>query len=268
MRRLSVAFFAAIAVLAVMGTFSAVPAIASQAGRIAATSSAGEFAARATSGIPTVSDVTPASAPVGVGLSQPPITRQAANFPKSGQTLGDNSITINPVKVGDLVVLSMQFHTTGISISGITGGNVGNWQRAVAYTNTGTDTLYYDVWWGVATAAGPSAVSVSYSADVSQMSIELIADSFTTGSPLPWAVVTSGGSSNPSTIDIVAGSDSNGLADQLYWGASEEESSATSSPTPGFTSNLTGTATVSFTTAGWLLRRRTLRHAVNRPPRF
>ena len=176
MRRLSVAFFAAIAVLAVMGTFSAVPAIASQAGRIAATSSAGEFAAGATSGIPTVSDVTPASGPVSVG---PAVSRRSPGdreLPKSSETLGDNSITINPVKVGDLVVLSMQLHTTGISITGITGGNVGSWQRAVAYKNTGTDTLYYDVWWGVATATGPSAISISYSADVSQMYIELIAD--------------------------------------------------------------------------------------------
>ena len=32
---------------------------------------------------------------------------------------------------------------------------------------------------------------------------------------------------------------SSGLADQLYWGASEEESEATSSPTPGFTSGVT-----------------------------
>ena len=82
-------------------------------------------------------------------------------------------MTINPVKVGDLVVLSMQLHTTGISITGITGGNTGGWQRAVAYNNTGTDTLHYEVWWGVATATGPSAVNITYSANVSQWAIEL-----------------------------------------------------------------------------------------------
>ena len=161
-------------------------------------------------------------------------------FPVSSETLGDNSIMINPAKVGDLVVLSMQLHTTGISITGITGGNVGTWQRAVAYTNTGTDTLYYEVWWGVATATGSSAVNISYSANVSQWAIELIADSFTTASTLPWAVVTSGGSSNPS-------------ATSASWPALKATASLTSSiggrpkkslqppphPLAGFTSTLT-----------------------------
>jgi IPT/TIG domain len=138
------------------------------------------------------------------------------------------------------VVLSMQLHTTGISITGITGGNVGAWQRAVAYTNTGTDTLYFEVWWGVATSTGPSAVNISYSADASKWQIELIADSFTTGSTPPWALLTSGGSSNPSANSASwPALKSGSAAYQLYWGASEEESSATSSPTPGFTSNVT-----------------------------
>jgi IPT/TIG domain len=210
-------------------------------GGTSAASSADQFTYAAAAGVPTVSAVTPTSGPVSAGSSgQPPITRETPYFPVSSETLGDNSIMINPEKVGDLVVLSMQLHTTGISITGITGGNVGNWQRALTYTNTGTDTLYYEVWWGVATSTGPSTVSIAYSADVSQWAIELIADSFTTASTLPWAVVTSGGSSNPSsTTASWPALTSNNLADQLYWGASEEESNATSSPTPGFTSDLT-----------------------------
>ena len=175
-----------------------------------------------------------------LGMVSGPITRETANFPVNSESLGDNSIMINPVKVGDLVVLSMQLHTTGISITGITGGNVGNWQQAVAYENTGTDTLHYEVWWGVSTSTGPSAVNISYSADNNQSYTELIADSFTTASTLPWALVTSGGSSNPSATSaswpaLTSGS----AADQLYWGASEEEAAGTSSPTPGFTSDLT-----------------------------
>ena len=244
MRRLGVVLLAAVAMLTVIGAFRAIPATASQVSRLAGTSatrSADEFTSGATSGSPTVSAVTPTSGPVSSGSSgQPPITREIANFPQRGEALGDNSITIDPVKVGDLVVLSMQLHTTGIFITGITGGNVGSWQRAVAYKNTGTDTLYYEVWWGVATATGSSVVNVTYSADVSQWNIELIADSFTSGSTLPWAVVTSGGSSNPSATSASwPALTSSGAADQLYWGASEEESSATSSPTPGFTSDLT-----------------------------
>ena len=224
MRRLGVALRAAIAMVAVIGIFCAMPATASQA-----------------SSMPTVSAVSPTSGPVSGGTSgQPPITRETSFFPVTSETLGDNSIMINPVKVGDLVVLSMQLHTTGISVTGITGGNAGSWQRAIAYSNTGTDALYYEVWWGLATTTGPSAINISYSANVSQWAIELIADSFTTATPLSWAVVTSGGSSNPSASSASwPALKSNGLADQLYWGASEEESSATFSPTAGFTSDLT-----------------------------
>ena len=222
MRRLGMTLLAAVTMLAVVWTFRALPATAA-------------------SGSPTVSAVSPTSGPVGSGSSgQQPITREIANFPQNSESYGNNSITIDPVKVGDLVVLSMQLHTTGISITGITGGNTGSWQRAVSYNNTGTDTLHYEVWWGVATATGASAVNISYSGDVSQWAIELIADSFTTASTLPWGVVTSGGSSNPSSGSASWPSlTSSNLTDQLYWGASEEESSATSSPTPGFTSNNT-----------------------------
>ncbi len=224
MRHLGPALRAAVAMVAVIGAFCVLPATAAQA-----------------SGSPTVSAVSPTSGPVSGGVGgQPPITRVTPYFPTSSEALGDNSIMINPVKVGDLVVLSMQLHTTGISITGITGGNVGKWQRAIAYRNTGSDTLYYEMWWGVATATGSSTVNISYSANVSQWAIELIVDSFTTASPLPWAVVTSGGSSNPASSSASwPALESNGLADQLYWGASEEESSATSSPTAGFTSDLT-----------------------------
>ena len=243
MRRLGVVLFAAVAMLTVIGAFCAIPATASVGGLAitGATRSAGISAAGATSGGPTVSAVTPTSGPVSAGSGgQSPITREIANFPQTSETFGDNSITIDPVKVGDLVMLSMQLHTTGISITGITGGNVGSWQRAIAYQNTGTDILYYEVWWGVATAVGLSVVNISYSADVSQWAIELIADSFTTASTLPWAAVTSGGSSNPSSTSASwPALTSNSLADQLYWGASEEESSATSSPTPGFTASFT-----------------------------
>ena len=271
MRRLGVVLLAAVAMLIVIGAFRAIPATASQVSGLAGTSaarSAGKSAAGATSGSPAVSAVTPTSGPVSAGSSgQPQITREIAHFPRSSETPGGNSIAIDPVKVGDLVVLSMQLHTTGISITGITGGNVGSWQRAVAYKNTGTDTLYYEVWWGVATATGPSAVNISYSADVSQWAIELIADSFTTASALPWAVVASGGSSNPSSSSA-------------SWPALKVTASLTSSiggrpkkslqplphrlrDSPAASPHM---ATASFTTAGWLRRRGTLRRAANHRP--
>jgi hypothetical protein len=210
------------------------------------TSTAGIFYLSAggggTSPAPVVSAVSPTSGPVngggGGGGNAPTITREAADFPLYSESLGNSTMTIDPVRAGDLVVLSVQLHTEGISVTGVTGGNVGAWQRAIAYANTGSDTLYYEMWWGVATATGPSTVSLTYSANVSQWSIELVADSFTTGSSAPWWVVTAAGSSNPASAEVTWPALQSGTAaSQLYWGASEVESSGTSTSTPGFTSN-------------------------------
>ena len=142
--------------------------------------------------------------------------------------------------MGDLVILSMQLHIPSVSITSVSGGNTGNWQLAEAYTNDsnagGTDELHYEVWWGVATRAGPSTVSISYSQSVASDPIELIADSFTSGSGLPWKVVAHGGASGASGTSAVWPSlVSDSLdADQLYWGASEEETASTPGSTAGF----------------------------------
>jgi hypothetical protein len=134
----------------------------------------------------------------------------------------------------------MQLHATGISIAAITGGNVGNWQRALAY-NSGTYVLHYEVWWGVATATGSAGVDITYSASVNSYPIELIADSFTTATALPWSVVATGGTSGGSSATVTWPTLSSGLeADQLYWGASEEEATGTGGSTPGFTYDATG----------------------------
>ncbi|MGH9109985.1 MAG: IPT/TIG domain-containing protein [Acidimicrobiales bacterium] len=192
--------------------------------------------------MPTVTAVSPVAGPVGGGGTAP-VTRQTGAFPVNGESSGDSSITIAPVAVGDLVVLAMQLHSSGVTVIGVSGGNVGAWQRAVSYTNTTTDTLHYEVWWAVASAVGPSAVNLTYSAPVTQLGIELVADSFTTGSDLPWTLVQSAGSSNPSSTAAAWPSLTSGnAADELYWGASEEESGGTSTPTPGFTSNLSANA--------------------------
>ena len=121
----------------------------------------------------------------------------------------------------------------------------------------------------MATSTGPSAVNISYSANVSQWAIELIADSFTTGSTLPWALVTSGGSSNPSCkLGIVAGSESSGPLTSSIGGRPKKSLQPPPHPLRDSPPASPQMATVSFSTAGWLLRRRTLRRAANRRPTF
>ncbi len=184
---------------------------------------------------PTITTVTPNVGPTGG------IAHETSNFPVlPPESNGLDSINISPQNVGDLVILSMQLHVTNVSITSVSGGNTGNWQLAEAYTNDsnagGTDELHYEVWWGVATRAGPSTVSISYSQSVASDPIELIADSFTSGSGLPWKVVAHGGASGASGTSAVWPSlMSDSLdADQLYWGASEEETASTPGSTAGF----------------------------------
>ncbi len=197
-------------------------------------STADQFTYTVAPPVPTVTALSPTSGPTG-GIS-----RESGNFPQSSESYGNDAITISPVKVGDLVVLSMQLHTTSVSITSISGGNVAGWQRALSYSNTGTDVLHYEVWWGVAAATGPSTVSISYSAPVTGYAIELIADSFASGSGLPWSVVAAAGASGPvSTSANWPSLTSGSSADQLYWGASEEETSGTGGSTPGFTYDVT-----------------------------
>jgi len=162
----------------------------------------------------------------------------------STESLGNSTITAHPTGVGDLVVLSMQLHATGITISGVSGGNVANWARAASYDNAGTDPskLHFEEWWGVADATGASPVTITYSSSLAgNWPIELISDSFTTGSSATWSVTSGGGTSGSSTPVLWPPLVSGTAPSQLYWGASEEETQGGTTSTPGFTSELTQT---------------------------
>ena len=189
----------------------------------------------------TVSAPTGASAPVAHLLAASvgaPITPTNPYF--TSESNGNNSFTAHPAAVGDLVVLSMQLHTLGISITGITGGNVSGWVRAATYENNTTDTLHYEVWWGIADAAGPSTASIAYSSTgVNSWPVELISDSFTTGSAAMWSVVANGGNSGIGNPVLWPSLPSGTAPSQLYWGASEEETAGGSTSTSGFISQLT-----------------------------
>jgi len=182
-----------------------------------------------------VASVTPAGA-----TSTAPITR-ATTFPRETGSRGDSSITISP-KAGDLVVFAVFAHSK-FTVTAVSGGNVGTWQRALKYKNYTTDltagVIHFEVWWGVATSTGSSTVRLSYAQTVSQKVIEILADSFTSASSV-WSRVSRGGSSNYTSPWVTWPSLTSGpAAAQLYWGMSEEYSSGTSTPTPGFTSTLT-----------------------------
>ncbi len=188
---------------------------------------------------PTVSSVTPSSGPASGVVEE-------SGFPQDSDAMGNSSIAVTTQAVGDLVILSEKQHTSGVTVTGVTGGNVTSWTRAVSYANTdGVDPTYDEVWYGTATAVGASSISVSYSQDVSASDIELIADSYTAldgGSA--WSVVQAGGAAETSasasaTWPVLT---SNSSPDQLYWGSSAEQFSGTAGSDPGFQYHLTSGA--------------------------
>jgi len=184
---------------------------------------------------PTVTAVAPSNGPVASPISE----ATGTDFPQNSESPGNSALTIDPANVGDLVVISMQVHSTAVLINGITGGHVGSWQKAESYDNDVGDTLHYEVWWGVATGTGLAGVTISYSGPASSYEIELIADSFSSTSST-WSLVSAGGSSGSGSPATFPSLTSGAQAQQLYWGASEQESSGSAGSTSGFTYRVTG----------------------------
>jgi hypothetical protein len=163
-----------------------------------------------------------------------PVTiARAAEFPVNSESTNNASITVDPQKVGDLLVLSEQLHSTTITVTAVSGGNAGMWKLAGRFVDT-ANTLTYEVWYAVATKTGSAAVNVTYSASTT-LPEELIADSYTTSSSATWSVVTSGGSSNGSSATVNWPTLESGPSGaQVYWGASEEHGTGLVGSTPGF----------------------------------
>ncbi|MGH3471712.1 MAG: hypothetical protein ACRDPG_06670, partial [Nocardioidaceae bacterium] len=161
-------------------------------------------------------------------------------FPVNNEAPELTSIAVNPQKVGDLLVVSAQEHSTTFAVTTVSGGGAGPWTRAIRFVDT-ANTLTYEIWYARVTSPGSATVNFTYSGDNPSLPIEIVADSFT-GPPggTTWSVVASGGSSNPASSTVAWPSLTSGSATyQLYWGASEELSSGQAGSTPGFTYSLT-----------------------------
>jgi hypothetical protein len=164
---------------------------------------------------------------------------EVAGFPPLQPTESDgaNTISITPHAVGDLMIISMQVHSSTAAIASVTSTNVsGGWTRAGIYHDT-VNTLTYDVFYGIATATTTATATLTYTQNLSTFPIELLADSFTSTAGTTWNVVASGGSTSsgtPSTSAVFPTLSSSALANQLYWGASEEQSSGAAGATPNF----------------------------------
>jgi hypothetical protein len=163
----------------------------------------------------------------------PVVIQRAATFPVNSESVMNSSITVNPQKVGDLMILSDQLHSTSVDVTAVSGGNSGTWHLAEQFIDT-PNTLTFQVWYAVATGTGSSEMTLTYSANTT-LPVELIADSFTSSLAVTWNVVASGGVSNASSTSVVFPTLTSGSAPgELYWGASEEQRTGVVGTTLGF----------------------------------
>lgn len=161
------------------------------------------------------------------------VVQEAATFPLNSELVMDPSITVNPQKPGDLMILSDQLHSTSVYVSAVSGGNSSTWLLAEQFVDT-SNNLTYQVWYAVATGTGPANITLTYSAAAS-LQVELVADSFTTSRAVTWNVVTVGGVSNLNSTSVTFPTLTSGAAPgELYWGASEEHKTGVAGNTPGF----------------------------------
>jgi hypothetical protein len=153
----------------------------------------------------------------------------------------NSSITVNPQKVGDLMILSDQLQSTSVNVTAVSGGNSGTWHLAEQFIDT-ANTLTYQVWYAVATSTGSSTITLTYSA-TTPLPVELIADSFTTSRAVTWNVAVDGGVSNSASTTVAFPTLTSGAAPgELYWGASQEQGAGVAGTTPGFVYGQTSVA--------------------------
>ena len=173
---------------------------------------------------------------------------EATTFPVNVQSLGGLTLTINPQKIGDLIVFQSQISSHSITITGVSCPETGAWHLAEKYVDTVNGQITEEIWWAVATATGSTKITAAYSGSVAALSPELIGDSFTTTGASTWSVVSGNGSAAASTTSIKFPSiTSSSAASQLYWGYSESTQTALAGSTSGFT--YSGTAVGNLVTS-------------------
>ena len=166
---------------------------------------------------------------------------EAATFPVSTSGPGATMLTVNPQKLGDLVVFESQLHSQSITVTGVNCPGTGTWTLAKRYVDTTNGPITEEIWWAMATSTGPTTITASYSSSITGVTNELVSDSFTSASPSVWSSVLGAGNAATSTGAITFPSVTSGAGtNQLYWGYAQSTGTAAIGSTLGFNYSLTG----------------------------
>ena len=194
----------------------------------ARTLSLGVLALALVSTVLSVSVASDASAATGIS--------EASTFPVNTEVLGGNTLTINPQKVGDLIVFDSEIHSQSITVTSVSCPKTGTWHLASRYHDTVNGVITEEMWWAVATGTGSTQITATYSGSIAALSPELVSDSFTSSSPSTWSLVAANGAAASSTASITFPTVTSGTAAaQVYWGYVESTATALAGSTAGFT---------------------------------
>lgn len=170
--------------------------------------------------------------------SQP--TASAVGTAASSGGTGTTTLTVAPTAVGDVLVLSTNITSLTLSVATVAGGGVTTWARVVNPFVGSSSTV--DMWMGVVTTAGSSAITITGSASLAAVTVRLISQQFTStlGSSTQWGLAISGTGVNTTssatvTYPVITPTGTN----QIYVGYAETANVAlTSGATSGYTVQL------------------------------
>ncbi|MGH9019569.1 MAG: RHS repeat-associated core domain-containing protein [Acidimicrobiales bacterium] len=146
---------------------------------------------------------------------------------------GESTLSVNPQRVGDVLVLGVNVNGSP-TVTSVSGGGA-TWQPLITpdvHTMGRTQ-----LWLGTVTSTGSSTISVSYSQSVTTIWVNLDAQEFTSGlgSSTTWAEDVNGEYNHTSTTSVTMPSLTAASAGELYVGMSFSSAATASGSTPGFT---------------------------------
>ncbi len=153
-----------------------------------------------------------------------------------------NTLNISPMAVGDEIILTTQIPTSGVTVTGVSGGGVSSWTKAVVNNGNGTVNRV-EMWVGTVTVTGSSTITVTYSA--SPGSEEITATEFTAAgvnASTTWGVDSTGAQINSSSTVVTFPQLTSISSDELYYGYSQVQNPpASAGATTGFNYIVTST---------------------------
>ena len=160
---------------------------------------------------------------------------QAVGGVVSTTAKGNSSLAVAPAAAGDALVLAVKIDGSSLSVSSVTGGGA-TWTKIASVADT-TQAKDVELWLGTVTTAGPSSISLTYSATVTNSAIELSSQEFTdgTGPSTTWSVDSTGNVQTDSQSNTITyPSLSSSSAGELYVGYARSGFPPSSGSTPGF----------------------------------